>query len=240
MKKLMTMIGLLVVSVSVSACGNEIKGRVMFSDVEAHTLDEMHDFALYALQEKYGIEFELDTENDVYGHKNGHDDMPIELVGSAYPKGNKEDMCRYEIVEPNTFYDNYSSNKYKTQINEYLQAQMDEYGVQGRAEAKRKPSADIFEGELDIPKYLSNGLVTVYYEMDVPEDVTDEEIMAGIRPWMDLCYTRHFDWYFRVYQGEDIVFTLSDSDHGHKSSGEWSDEEILETIHNTRLRKPRG
>lgn len=251
MKKYMLASILLAATLSLSGCSSEgievargmgesikweAEGKKMFKDIDAHTQEEMHEFALYALEKRYGIEFELDTENDYYGHKNGHEDLPIILYGDAYPKGNKEDVCRYEIVEPNTFYDNYSMNKYKDKMKEYLQDDMKQYGVEGDAVAKKAPAPEILEDGLEVSDLLKDGLVTVYFDAYVPEDATQDEIIEKIRPWMDYCYTRNFNWYFELYQGQQLIFTLSDSDYGYKSSEDWSDETILESIKLTKWR----
>jgi hypothetical protein len=210
-----------------------IEEHKMFENINVRTEDEMRSFARTALKERYGRDFELDLENNFYRHQNGHEALPFVYTGFAYPADSREDRCSYKVIEPNSFLDNYSINKYKSEIDEFLKTQMKDYGVEGMARAVMQATSDVLEDDLDASDLIHEKNVTVWFEAHVAPEATAKDYISQIRAWMDYLYSRDFNWYFELFgvgSKELKLFTLCDSDYGYKSSEDWSDERILEDI----------
>ena len=69
----------------------------MVASYDVHAEEEMREFALYCLEEKYGVPFELSEDYLHYGHINGHEELSLELRGRAYNRDNKDYFCGFPL-----------------------------------------------------------------------------------------------------------------------------------------------
>lgn len=71
----------------------DVKEYKQHKDIEVHTEEEMREFALQYLEEKYGETFQIDEAYCVYDHLNGHEELPMVLRVRAYAEEKAGRIC---------------------------------------------------------------------------------------------------------------------------------------------------
>lgn len=210
-----------------------VKYKNEYKDIDVHTEEEMREFALEALKNKYGKEFAIDETYCKYNHVNGHDYNPMQLRARAYPVDDPEDVCGIRVREPNEFEDTYSVNKYNSVVAEYLKPQMDEYGVSGIVDISYPDMTGIMEDGLSAEDiiYDGNSCIRFVQITEQKEDIT--EYIPTIRKWLEYLYTCDFEWYFTLADENDRYYSyagISKGDHMYTSADQWTEENLLSLI----------
>ena len=202
-------------------------------DVEVHSEEEMREFALNCLEEKYGKPFVIDESYYVYEHFNGHENMPMILNARAYPEGDENDICAFYVKEPNFFKDNYSVNSYLPQIEDKIFPEMEKYGIEGKFDLIYPLSTGTVGDNLSVDDIIYNNGATIYFYQEVEEESDISAYIPLVRKWLDFLYTCDYDWYFTLTAEGNINYQyigISKGDFGYTSTDEWSDERIIHHI----------
>lgn len=221
---------------TVKKLAQSVKEYNMHKDVEVHTEEEMKEFALKCLEEKYGKKFLIDDAHCHYNHFNGHEEQPMVLRAKAYPEEDESDICGIFVEEPNVFQDNYSINFYRQEIEEKIVPEMDKFGIEGKIEFDYPYMTGTIGNNLSAEDiiYDKNTCICFFPSAAMESDMS--VYIPLIRKWLDFLYTCDYDWYFALTDEEDMDYQfigISKGDYGYTSSDQWSDEKIMEGIDGT-------
>ncbi len=85
-------------------------------DVMLHSEEEMRQFALSSLDEKYSESFVIDESFYRYKHKNGHEDIPIILNVRIRPESDDNLCAAFYLTEYGSIIDNYSIIRHQYEV----------------------------------------------------------------------------------------------------------------------------
>lgn len=210
--------------------------KKMTASYDVHTEEEMREFALYCLEEKYGVPFEFKDEYVHYGHINGHEELSLELWGRAYNSDNNDYYCGFSVVEPNSFSDDYFVNWYIDDVKSVIRPQMEYHDISGEIELSYPLLATPLDRDLTAEEVLAMSKMQLIFFLptELKEDIHD--YLPELRRWIDFLYSLEYncDWYFAMTSEDDQndqYFTIMKGDHGYTSADDWTDEEILSDLH---------
>lgn len=238
MKKNLLLSSIILGCVLMGGCGMDqslttSKQKILeFKNADVHTEEEMKDFALQCLKDKYGYNFEFEQDL-TYAHENGHENRPLYLNGHVHVVGNETLRCYFEVTEPNIFRDNYASNYYKEDIIAYLTDKIGDMPSAYEIEVTNRISNTVFDPNMDFKDFLYQCDCEVSYTAYVPATDDPHEYIPIIRKWMDVMYNADYDWYFELHDIQDkdlCYFTLHPGDNGYDSTDDWDDETIYNYI----------
>ncbi len=210
-----------------------------YKDVNVRTKEEMGDFALRCLKDKYGKEFVIDYETfSRYKDGSDTDDGRALLKARAFPSDEPSEVCGITVKEPNIFKDDYYCYLYKDEIKKIIDPQLEAYGLEHDFQIYNDVQLEGLPDEkITAEEFLANRGTEIWFDIPVDEQEDVKEYIPIIRKWMDFLYsTDEFDWYFSLcskYEFNKYYFTLKKGDGKKQSSSEWSDEEILQEIDRT-------
>lgn len=202
-------------------------------DIEVHSEEEMREFALNCLEEKYGKTFVIDEGYCEYEHFNGHENMPMTLRARAYLEGDENVTCGLYVEEPNIFKDNYSAKCYLPQIKEKIFPEMEKYGIEGEIELEYPVSTGTVGDNLSADDIIYDGSAQIYFYQEVEEESDISAYIPLVRKWLDFLYNCDYDWYFTLTAEGNINYQyigITKGDFGYTSTDEWSDERIIHHI----------
>ena len=219
---------------------NEISDLKDYNDMvtsyDVHTEEEMRDFALYCLEEKYGVPFELSEDYSHYGHINGHEELSLALRGRAYNRDNEDYFCGFSVVEPNHFSDNYFVTWYLDDVKSIIEPELEKQEISAFIDLSYPLLQTTLDSDLTAEDILgmSNMQLSFYWPTELKDDIHD--YLPEIRRWIDFLYSLDYncDWYFAMTSEDDYndqYFTIMKGDHGYTSADDWTDEEILNELH---------
>ena len=239
MKKSLVILTLTLSCILIGGCGmdhkivedtiNKLKEESKYKDVEVHTEEEMKDYALLRLKEKYNKEFEFEED---LRYRPENDDIMC-LNGHAHVIGDEELRCYFGVTEPNQFRDNYASNYYKEDIKKYLEPTLKNISSEYEISVGYDINSKVFDPEMDFKKYLYNDKCEIYYTAYVKEVSDYHQYIPIIREWMEVLYKADYKWYFELHDIDDkdkYYFTLDPGDNGFNSPEDWKDELIYKYI----------
>ena len=218
---------------TVRSIKEEVEEYNMHKDIEVHSEEEMREFALNCMEEKYGKPFLIDETYCNYVHFNGHEDMPMVLYARAYPEGDEKDICGLFVEEPNTFKDNYSVKLYRHEIEDVIFPKMEQYDLEGEIEIDYPLMVGTIGDDLSAEDimYDRNTCIDFFQPVDKEEDI--REYIPLVRKWLDFLYTCDYEWYFALTDKENFYYQfigISKGDHGYTTEEEWSDEQLLRVM----------
>lgn len=231
----MSVIGsLLWVSILAGGCSmtNDIQEKMKYKDIEVHTEDEMKEFALESLKEKYKQEFEF-VDDFIYEHEDGEENKPMYLNGYAYVATNRELGCYFEVREPNKFVDDYATNYYEDDIKQYLKESLKGGLSDYEIFISYNLSDRTFKPTMNFRKYLYDDNCCINYTAYVEQSEDVHTYIPLIREWMKELYKADYRWYFELHDTENKskkYFTLYPGDNGFDSVDDWTDDYIYECI----------
>lgn len=205
-----------------------------FKDVEAHTEDEMKEFALEALEYKYGKEFFFTGDYFRYDHF-FRDEGPMNLWARVAAADAPDLTFTVRIQEPNSISDNYEQTLYHDDVNEYLRTHFEENGLTGDISFKISCDlrADIPQKDMSVEEFLAKKDTEILFTEYV-DPVSDwESYIPIIKKWIACLDTLDFGYQFNLKDRthEDLSFyTCSSHDSGAKLRINDSDDDILEDI----------
>lgn len=97
-----------------------IRDEQTYEDVEVYSEEEMREYALERLKNKYGEDFEFEEEGLKYGYWDKERKDFLYMTGWVHVIGDEEKRCVFKVKEPNDFSDNYEINYYKEEIDSYI------------------------------------------------------------------------------------------------------------------------
>ncbi len=210
-----------------------------YKDVEVHTKEEMCDFALGCLKDKYGKEFVIDYEKFCkYKEGKDTDSGKALLKARAYPVDAPSEVCGFTVEEPNKFKDDYYAYLYKDEIKEIIDPQLEKYGLEHDFQIYNDVQlAGLPDENITAEEFLANKGTEIWFDIPVDEQEDVNDYLPTIRKWLDFLYsTDEFDWYFSLCSKDEFnkyYFTLKKGDGMKNSSDEWTDEELLTEIDRT-------
>ncbi|MCR5608911.1 MAG: hypothetical protein K6G26_07595 [Lachnospiraceae bacterium] len=213
---------------------NTIKEQVdeynKYKDVEVHSEEEMREFALKCLEEKYGKKFLIDESYCEYEHFNGHEDKPMTLYARAYPECEKKETCGLFVEEPNIFKDNYFVNLYLPDIEDFIIPEMDKYDLKGELDIDYPLMAGTIGDSLSAKDIIYDTNTRIVFLQPVEKKDDIQEYITIVRKWLNFLYTCDYEWYFALTDKEDSYYQyigISKGDLGYSSEKEWTDEDLL-------------
>ena len=217
---------------AVSYIKDSIKAEIVYKDVNVSTEEDMKAYALERLQEKYNQTFEIE-EIINYDHKNGEEDMPMNLTGRGHVVGDESLYCYFEVIQPHGFKDDYATNYYKDDITEYVKKGLKGISSDYELYINHHLTVKTYDPKMDYKEYLQDGLCCIDYTAYVDESEDYHTYIPLIREWMDALYTADYKWYLKICSRQDndkLYFTLDPGDYGFNSSDDWDDEKIYDSI----------
>ena len=212
-------------------------------DVNVHTEEEMLEFALSYLEEKYDEKFVIDKSYYKYKHKNGHEDAPMILNARFRPVSDDHLVAAFYVTEPNSIIDNYSMIKHQYDVEDYILPELAERGLDGYITI----SCPLIKGKVDdditVEDIIYDEGVDIMFYQPVDPEIPMKDNLPLIRKWMDYLYTCDYEWFFSLTDENNpelLLYQLYKNDHGYTSADDWDDEEILrqaETIYEDSKRR---
>lgn len=199
-------------------------------DVEVHTEEEMREFALQCLEERYGKKFQIDEAYCVYGHLNGHEELPMTLRARVYAEEDAGKIGGIFVEEPNIFQDNYSVMLYLDAVEAVIRPEMEKYGLEGAIQISYPLVVGTIGDDLSAEDILYDDSTCICFYAAVEREDDPDAYLPLIRKWLDFLYTCDYMWYFALAYEGDLdrqVIGISKGDYLHTSQEEWTDEEIL-------------
>ncbi|MCR5719964.1 MAG: hypothetical protein K6F84_05310 [Lachnospiraceae bacterium] len=200
-------------------------------NVNVHTEDEMLEFALSYLEEKYGEEFVIDKSFYKYKHKNGHEDAPMVLNARVRPVSDDSLVAAFYLEEPNLIRDNYSAVSHLHEVEDVLFLEFEEHGLEGTIIIDASSLDEDLDEDVTAEDIIYNDKIDIKIYQPVNKDGEMEDNLPLIRKWLDYLYTCDYNWDFGLVAEDDsdyILFQINKFDHGYNSSAEWSDKELLD------------
>ncbi len=212
-----------------TGCSKSNKGDDL-ENIDVHSEQEMLDFALSYLDQKYDEQFVIDKSYYKYKHKNGHEDAPMVLNARFHPIGDDHLVGAFYLEEPNIISDNYSIIMHQYEVEDVL---FPEFAKQDLS-AVISIDASQIRGDLDkdisAEEIIYDDRVTIQVYQPVNRNADMKENLPLIRKWLDYLYTCDYEWDFGLIAEDDnnyILFQINKSDCGYQSADDWSDEELL-------------
>ena len=208
------------------------EGKQMNEEKSLYTENDMVEYALARLEEKYHVTFEIEPDGRMFGHQDGNEKKPLNLRAYGHPVGNEEERFFVIVTESGGFRDNYWVFEYQNEVAELVKKDLEAFDLEADIEVdypatEEKPAADLTAQQL-----IYDPECILFFEPQVDDQETQEGYVPVIRQWMRFLYGLDYNWYLEVHRKSDqaLLFTLDPGDNGFKSEEDWSDERIAEYI----------
>ncbi|MCR4691241.1 MAG: hypothetical protein K5739_07850 [Lachnospiraceae bacterium] len=216
---------------------NKAKEQKTVNNVELNSEEEMQEYALSYLKDKYDREFVIDKTYYKYKQKSNGNDSPMILNARVHPEDDDHLVAAFYLEDTGMIQEDFAVIQHQYEVEDILFPQFEEQGLEGRiiidsSEMKEVPE-DITAKQIIHDENVS---IQVYQLVDRDHDRTED--FPLVRKWLDYLYTCDFQWVFGLAAEDDpdyFLLQIGCTDKGYHTGDEWSDKELLEDAEFTEI-----